>query len=136
LAFAARHQVRAGEAGPQLLTEVPAVGRLHPAAEADACGHDDHIGRRGDARTRRGQQLVVVTGRHDPDGRCLHDARPASLEQGGELLTTPRGNRDGEAGEWEIVHVPSCRDVGTERTPCPARVAGAFPRRTRLSRTA
>jgi len=43
---------------------------------------------------------------------------PASLEQGGELLTTPRGgDRDGEAGEWEIVHVPSSRDVGTDRTP-------------------
>ena len=91
--------------GAQRLAEAPAVGGLHPAAEADAGRGDDHVGRRREARARGRQQLLVVAGGHDPDGGRLDDPGPPALQQAAELLAAPGGrHRHGAAGQRQLFH--------------------------------
>ena len=84
----------------QPFPQPPAVGRLQPAAEADAGGRDGDVQRAGDAGPGGRQQQRVVRERHDPDGRREHHPGAPALQQRGQLLAAPRrGDADGESGQ-------------------------------------
>ncbi len=79
---------------------VPAFGRAHPAAPADAGGGHHVVERGGQAAVGGLAQGEVVGERQDAQHRCLDHLGAAPGEQGGELLAAAGGgDPDGEAGE-------------------------------------
>ena len=89
------------ERGAQLVGDIPAVGGLDPAAEADPGGHHDHVGRLLDELRCHPAQFDIVDQRDDPDRRRVHDGGAATLQQRDEFFgPARRGHPDREAGQW------------------------------------
>src|SRR6185437_7449732 len=111
---------------------------LHPAAEPDAGGSDDHVQGIAQAALGRRAQLAVVGEGNDPDGGRRDHPRAPAFEGGGELLPAP-GGRDADrvAGQRLGTHPaftstrPSRRRTGKTGTDLPSSSRQAPVRRSK-----
>jgi hypothetical protein len=91
------------EDAQQVAAEPPALGRLHPAAEADGGGGDRHVGGAADQFLGGGEEFTVVGERHDPQCGGVDDVGPAPLEERAEFLGPAGGGHShGETGQRAV----------------------------------
>ena len=119
----------------QVVEQPGFVGRLHPAAEADAGRRDHHVraGRAMSSRV-RGDQRVVVDVRHDRERRRVAHLRAVALERRGELDRATVDGDDDRAAVERGRQGGAGGGASTDGVTCQLGVRGAAARHGRRRR--